>query len=135
MAKYYADRGFITINGFEAFAVKDINIDVDDKITQVDHMTKNYRGSGFKRGNRSVSISLGLDIPEKKAQLDLALVDPAKQVNLVCTIGGERHQAIDVVQPSFNLSASVGDAGKKINLVALDLVNEKGQAVNADIGL
>lgn len=133
--KLFADRGAITINGFEAFYVKDISIDVDDKITQVDHMTKNYRGSGYKRGNRSVSIALSLDIPEKKAQLDLALADPSKQINLVTTIGGERHQAIDLAQSSFNLSASVGDASKKINLLALDLVNEKGQAVNADIGL
>ncbi|MFV8250246.1 hypothetical protein [Bdellovibrio bacteriovorus] len=134
-SKFWADRATVEVNGFELVGVKDFGCNVNENVTQVDHMAKNYRGAGFKRGNRTVSGSFTLDVPEKKAQIDLAVADKSKIVNIVFYYGGERHQVVNLTQQSVDHTASVGDANKKINFIALDCVNERGQAVNADVGL
>lgn len=134
-AKYYADRGFVTINGVELADLKSVRWTVDEAVSVVQTMSRDYRNKGYKKGNRSVSGTLELETPNDKAQIDLAF-QYGQEVNVICTLGnGERHQLLSIVQNSQDLSGSVGDTSKTINFVALDAVNENGNAVNADIGL
>lgn len=133
---FFADRGFVTINGVEAVHVKSVRWTIDDAISRVDTMTRNKRSAGYKKGNRKVSGSFELEIPDQQAQIDLAF-QYGQDIAVICSIGenGERHSLIGLVQTTQDLSSSVGEASKTINFEALDAVNEKGPAVNAAIGL
>jgi len=133
--KLFADRAFITINGFETAHVKTSNLKSSESLSRVSTMTRNRRDPGYKRGNKSIQISLTLEIEQQKAQIDLAIADPTADVQLVYECGAERYNALGLAQSEMTLDGSVGDANKQITLEALDLVNENGTSVNADISL
>jgi hypothetical protein len=134
MANFYADRGIVTINGKELTACKSVKCTVDDSVAQVDHMSSDYRGSGFKRGNRKVSGSFELDIPQLAAQIDMA-IKLGQSVAVTLTVGGDKGTIKDLVQSSQDISASVGDAGKTLNFMALDYVPENSAVANSTYGL
>ena len=133
--KIFADRVFLTMNGFELLNVKSAGLKMNMNLSRVETMTRNYKTAGYKHGNRSYQLTLGLDIESKKAQIDLALADPAADINCVFECGGERYIATGLAQADANIDGSVGDASKSINLEALDCVNENGVSVNVDISL
>lgn len=131
----FADRGFATINGYEAEHLKSMSMTVNENLSRADHMTRNRRSSGFKRGNKHISISLEFDVPSRKAAFDLAVADPDAEVNLVFECGGERFTILDLGQSSMGINTSVGDATKNFEYEAIDIVNENGTSVNAVISL
>lgn len=131
---FYADRGYAFINGIEAPNVKSIKWTVEESVTRVDTMTRNKRSSGWKKGNRKVTGSFELEVPDDRPQFDLAF-QYGQDVTIVATLGnGERHSLKGIVQTSQDLSGSVGETSKTINFEAIDAVNENGPAVNAGIG-
>ena len=133
--KLFADRAFITINGFEAMHVKSANLKISEALARVETMTRNRRTAGYKRGNKSIQLSVTLDIEAKKAQIDAAIADPTAEINCVFEVGGERYNATGLAVSDTSLDGSVGDSSKSINFEALDVVNENGTAVNVDISL
>jgi hypothetical protein len=135
MTKLFADRMFLTINGFEAMHVKSANIRRNQSLSRVETMTRNKRTAGYKRGNLGVQCSFELDIEAQKAQLDLALADPTADIGLVAECGGERYTVTGLAESSMDIRGSVGDASKSIECEALDIVNENGSSVNVDISL
>lgn len=133
--KLYADRMFFEVNGNEVVDVVSGEINSDESLQVVDTMTSNYRSAGYKKGNKKVSLKLELAMTRKESQIDLALADEEAEVNVVAICGGERYIAKDVGQASMGMRASVGDASKSLDLMALDLVNENGTSVNTIISL
>ena len=133
---FFADRGTLLVNGVAVAHVKSLKYTIDEAIQRVDTMTVNKRSAGWKKGNRKVSGSFELEIPDQKAQIDLAF-SYGQDISVVAQIGtaGERHSLLGLVQTAQDISSSVGDASKAINFEALDAVNENGPAVNAAIGL
>jgi hypothetical protein len=130
---YYADRGTLVINGVEVANVKTLKFTIEESISRVDTMTKNHRTSGYKKGNRKVSGSFELAIPDQKAQLDLSFLYQGNDISVSCKVGqnSESYTLIGLVQTNSDLSASVGETSKTINFEALDAVNEGGAGVNS----
>lgn len=135
MAKIFADRAFIEINGFDPIFLKTANLSRGKGLTRASHMSRNRRDSGFKFANLAVKVALSLDIPELRSILDIGIADPTKDINLVFIVGGERYTCKDGAESDMTVHGSVGDAGKDINLEFLDCVNENGTSVNTDISL
>jgi len=135
MPKLFADRGFLTANGFELAWVKDIDAEIDDAVAIVDTMSRNHRSAGYKQGNRKASVSATLEIEALKAQVDFSLADPTVDVTLVFEVGGERWTLSQMRQATQSMKASVGDGSKSLKLLALDAVNENGTSVNTGISL
>lgn len=135
MTQLFADRGFITINGFEAMHVKSIRVSRNQNLQRVETMTRNRRTAGYKRGNLQVQVSFDLDIEAQRAQFDLALADPTADIKAVAEFGGERHTITGLAEASTEFQGSVGDASKSVNCEALDVVNENGTSVLSDLGL
>lgn len=133
--KLFADRAFVAINGFEALYVKSADLESSESLQRVETMTRNRRTAGYRYGNKSVQLSLELEIERDKAQLDMALAKDTDDIQVVFICGGERYSAVGVRQSSMGVRGSVGDASKSIKLEALDLVNENGTSVNASISL
>jgi hypothetical protein len=133
--KLYADRAFIQVNGNEVADCVSASCSADESVSPVDTMTRNYRSAGYKKGNKKVSLKLGLAITRKQAQIDMALADDDAEINIVFECGGERYIAKDCMQASMNMDASAGEASKSLDLMALDLVDENGNSVNASISL
>lgn len=134
MANFFADRGTVLLNSKELAFCKSVKVTIDESISQVDHMSSDYIGSGYKRGNKKVTGSFELDIPITAAQIDLAIKN-GQQVALAFIFGGEKYTVKDMVQSSQDLTGSVGEAGKTINFMALNCINENGQITNSTYGL
>jgi hypothetical protein len=133
--KLYADRMFIEVNGNQVADCMSAEINADESLSTVDTMTSNYRSAGYKKGNKKVTIKMELAITRKQAQIDMALADDDAEINVVAICGGERYIAKDCAQASMGVRGSTGDASKSLDLMALDLVNQNGDSVNAVISL
>lgn len=132
---YFADRGYAIANGVEIAHLKNIRWTVDESLSRVETMTRNRRTAGYKKGNRKVSGSFELEVPDDKPQIDLSF-NYGKDFSVIATLGnGERHQLIGLEQASQDLNGGVGESGKSIAFEAIDAINEGGPAVNASIGL
>lgn len=134
--QFFADRGFLIVNGVQVAHVKSLKYTIDESISRVDTMTANKRSAGWKKGNKKVTGSFELEIPDQSAQIDLAFAY-GNEISVIAQIGqsSERHSLLGLVQTNSDISSSVGDATKSINFEAQDAVNENGPAVNAVIGL
>ena len=132
---YYADRGSLIINGIEVANVKSLKVTIEESISRVDVMSKNHRTSGYKKGNRKVSGSFELAIPDNQAQIDLSPLYQGNDLSVSIKFGqkSESYTLIGVVQTNSDLSASVGETSKTINYEAIDAVNEGGASVNSII--
>jgi hypothetical protein len=132
---FFADRAFITVNGFELVHLKSARVQIDENLRRVDTMTRNYRSAGYKRGNKHVRLSIEVEIPADKAQIDLALKQQSQDANMVFELGGERYAATGLEQASQTMQSQTGDGSKSIELEALDIVNENGTSVISDLSL
>jgi hypothetical protein len=132
---FYADRGFVTINGVQKVNLKSCKWTVDEAVSRVETMTADRTTAGFKKGNRKCTGSMELDVPDSKAEIDMAFLY-GQEVSIVCQLGtsGERWTLSGVVQTNQDMSASVGEAMKSINFEARTASNEGGPAVNSQIG-
>lgn len=133
--KEYADRAFVTINGIAAADVQTANVARTQNLTRVETMTRNKRSAGFKKGNLGVTGSLEVAIKKLQAAIDLAIIDPSVEVNLIFEVGGDRYTVKDLAESDMTLTGSVGDASKSINFEAIDIINENGNSVNSIISL
>lgn len=134
-AKIYASRAFVEINGFEAVDCKTATLTINENMSRVSTMSRDRNDAGFKYGNRSIQVKLGLFVQGDRAQIDVALADESKDVNVVFIAGGERYTVKDCRQGEMDLDGSVGDLSKNITLEGLQAVNENGTPVNLDISL
>ena len=134
--KLYADRGQLLINGKQAMDLVSIDLNIDEAITVKETMTANKISLGYAKGNKKVSGSFGLAIPDDQAQLDLAF-KYGSEISVVALFGAnsERYNITGLVQNTQALKSGVGSADKTINYLALDAVNEGGPAVNSPVGL
>jgi hypothetical protein len=132
---FYADRGFVTINGKAKVNLKSVKWTIDESVTRVECMTADRSTSGYKKGNRKISGSMELEIPDNKAEIDLAFLY-GNEVGIICSLGenGERHSLSGIVQTKADFNGSVGEASKTIDFEARTAVNENGPAVNSQIG-
>lgn len=135
MTNKFADRGFVTVNGFEIAYVKTARCTVDDAASVVDTMSRNFRSAGIKNGNKKFDIELELEIPALQAQVDLAIADPGSNVNAVFECGGERYTYHNVFRKTVGMNSSVGEASKSISLGALDCTNENGASVDTVLNI
>ena len=135
MAKIYADRAFIEINGTEVADVESLDLTVSESLSRVETMTRNKRSAGFRKGNKVVNGSFTLAVESDRSQVNLGLKDPSSTANLAFTMGGERFSVIDVEEAEMSHSGSVGNATKTIRFEALDVVDENGRSRLADFGL
>jgi hypothetical protein len=133
--QFFADRGFVTINGLPKVNLKSVKWNVDESVTRVETMTADHSTAGFKKGNRKITGSMELEVPDQKAEIDLAF-QYGTEVSIIASLGnsGERWTLQGIVQTSQDFSGSVGDASKTINFEARTAVNENGPAVNGQIG-
>lgn len=130
MTDKFADRAFVTINGYEWQFLKTAKASIDDAVTLVDTMSRDYRSAGTKNGNKKYDLTLECEIPALQAQLDANIADPGSNVNAVFECGGERYTFHNVFRKSVNMSGSVGDASKSLDFGALDCTNENGASVD-----
>lgn len=127
----YADRGFVTVNGYEWTDLKSARLRRNANAKRVDTMSRNYRGAGYKFGNLEIEIDLEMEIQQLQAQFDLYLQDPTKEIDLVFEVGGERYTVKHLQENTTEVSSSVGDASKSCSYLALDMTNENGISVNS----
>ena len=134
---YYADRGTLLINGVAALHVKSLKFTIDEAITVVNTMSANKRSAGYKQGNRKITGSFELEIPDNQAQLDLSFAYQNNDISVTAMIGknSEKYTLSGLVQTNQDLSSSVGETAKTINFEALDAVNQGGPTVNSIVGL
>lgn len=132
---FFADRGHIIINGVEIANVKSAKLTIDESVSVVSTMTSTKRDAGYKQANKKVTGSMELEIPDQKAQIDLAF-QYGNDVSAIFQAGaaGDRYLVKGMVQNNQDLSTSVGDATKTIAFTALDAVNENGPGVNSQAG-
>ena len=135
MAKIFADRSFIAINGFELLEVENVDYTFNPNLTRVETMTRDRRSAGFRKGNKAVSLVLTLAVESDKAQINLALKDPSNKATVVLEMGGDKFTFVDVEQGEMSGTSSVGSATKTLNLEALDFVDEKGNSRLGDLSL
>ncbi len=135
MAKLYADRMFIEINGVEVLDVESVDYDVNENLTRKETMTRNRRSAGFTKGNKAISLTVVLAVETDNPQLNLALKNPESTANLVAEMGGERLSFIDIEQGQQTGTGNVGTANKTLNLEAIDFVDENGRSRLSDFGL
>jgi hypothetical protein len=135
MAKIYADRAFLEINGVEILDIESIDYDINENLTRVETMTRNRRSAGFRKGNKAINLSTTLAVETDRPQLNLALKDPAATMNLVIEMGGERLSFIDCEQSQQTGSGTVGNANKTLNLEAIDFVDENGRSRLSELQL
>lgn len=133
---YYSDRGFVSINGVEKANVKSVKWTIDESIQRVDTMSRDRRSAGWKKGNRKITGSFELEVPDQRAEIDLSFTY-GQDITVICSLGtnGERWSLIGLVQTTQDMSGSVGEGMKTINFEAIDAINENGPAVNSEIGL
>lgn len=135
MAKLYADRAFLEINGEEIADIEDIDYQVIENLTRVETMTRNRRSAGFRKGNLGIALTLGLAIEIDRPQLAMRLKAPNATANVVVEMGGERLSFKDVEQSQQSGNASVGNAKKTLQLEAIDFVDENGRSRMSDFGM
>lgn len=135
MAKIFADRIFVAINGFELVDLENVDWTFNPNLTRVETMTRNRRSAGFRKGNKAVSLVLTLATEREKAQINLALKNPANKATVVVEQGGDKFTFVDVEQGEMSGTGSVGNATKTLNLEALDFVDEKGNSRLGDLSL
>jgi|ERR1700747_546242 len=135
--KIFASRVFLTINGFESLHLKTCSLKVAEGLARVETMTADRSSAGYKYANRSIQIATEFEVEDARAQIDIAIADPTKEVNMVFQVGngGDRYIVSGLRQADMSIDGSVGDASKKINFEALKCVNQNGVAVNVDISL
>lgn len=133
--QFYADRAFVTINGVQKLNLKSVKWTVDEAVTRVETMTADRTTAGFKKGNRKCTGSMELEVPDNKAEIDLAF-QYGNEVAIICQLGtnGERWTLSGIVQTTQDMNGSVGEAMKSINFEARVAVNEGGPAVNSQVG-
>lgn len=135
MTTYFADRGYLTINGVEVANIKSIRFTKDEAVTVVSTMARNKRDAGYKQGNLKVTGSFELEIEDQRPSIDLAF-QYGNVVNAIVQVGtaGDRYLLSSLVQNNQDISTSVGESTKSINFTALDAVNENGPGVNSILG-
>lgn len=92
MAKFYADRARLTLNGkkfTDSGNIKSLKVSLNDKLTEVPGMTEDRSTPGFTRGNRSVTIVAQFFIPNDGSSLPNfeALDYEANNYALTCVAG------------------------------------------------
>lgn len=134
-AQFFADRGFVYVNGVQWANLKTVKWTKDESVSVVETMTSNKVSAGFKQGNQKVSGSLEIAPPDNGTVPDLSFLY-GQDVTLICQLGanGPRHQLNSVAQNNQDNSASVGDASTTLAFSALQDVNEGGPGVNSVLG-
>lgn len=132
--KFFADRIFIAANGFEVAHLTKCDITRTRNLQRKETMSRNRRTAGYTEGNLGVKISAECAIERLAAQIDFYLMSGA-DISIVAECGGDRYIVKGVQESEMRLSGSVGDGSKSFELEGLDIVNENGTSVNADISL
>ena len=135
MGKFYADRMFLESGGNEIVDIETMDLTVNENLTRKETMTRSRRSAGFTKGNKAISMNVTLGVESDKAQINIALKDPAATLTLVAEIGGDRFSFIDVEQSQMTASGTVGTASKTLALEAIDFVDENGRSRLSDLGL
>lgn len=68
MAGFYAERGFITLNGVpftDQGNIKSVIVNINENLTDVPGMTTDHSTPGFTRGNTTVSAVVEMFIPNQ----------------------------------------------------------------------
>lgn len=131
----FADRAFVLSNGVEIADLESATVTRTRGIQRKKTMTRNGRDKGYTESNLEVSLELEYAIPKDRAAVDLALANKSKNVKFVFECGGERYTIIGVIEDTMTMNAAVGSSSKRSSLLALDIINENGASVNADIRL
>ncbi len=135
MSTLFADRAFVSMNGFEIAEIENIDYSFNPNLTRVETMTRSRKSAGFRKGNKAISLVLTLAIKNDEAQINLALKEPSNVLTVGVEMGGDKFAFIDVEQGEMSGTATVGTATKTLNLEALDFVDEKGQSRLSDLSL
>ena len=106
--KLFADRMFITVNGFELLHCVTGSVKRNANLQRVETMTRNKRTAGYRSGNLGIQVDVELDIEQKSAQIDPFLGSDDTDINLVAECGGERYIVKGLKESSMELSGSVG---------------------------
>ena len=135
MSKLFADRAFVSVNGFELLELENLDFTINPNLTRVETMTRNRQSAGFRFGNKAISLVLTLAVERDKAQINLGLADPAKTVTIGMEMGGDKFTFTGIKQGELSGTASVGNATKTLNLEALNVIDEKGNSRLSDLSL
>lgn len=133
--KLFADRMFVTVNGFEILELESVDYSANQNLTPKETMTRNKRNLGFSAGNLAVTLNLTMAVEADKAQINLALADPTADINVGAEMGGDSFLFTGVAQNEISGTGSVGAASKTLALLALDFTDENGNSRLSDIGL
>jgi len=135
MVNFYADRGFVYVNGVQWADLKTVKWTIDQAVSVVETMTANKISPGFKQGNQKVSGTLEIAPQDGKPTPDLSFLY-GQDVTIICQLGanGNRNTLKSVVQNNLDQNSSVGDASVSIAFTALQGVNEGGPGVNSVLG-
>lgn len=140
MGVLYIDRGFISINGVQVLDVESISMKVSDETKPVGTMTRNRRGKGFVKSNRTITTSFAVAVQSTLGTPKIEQIDfNSQSVALTFEHGGDRYSLTDLDFADVEQGASgVGTEGKKsFNMVALDIIDQVGNSAlfNSSLGL
>lgn len=127
----YADRGFISVNGTEVLDVKNITLKVSDGTKYVPTMSRDRRFKGVVKGNRDISVHVGVAVQQKLGSPKLENLDyDNSDVALTFEHGGDRYTVtgLNFVDMDQNASGVGSEGDKGWNFLALDIVDQVGNS-------
>ena len=68
MAGFYAERGFITLNGVpftDQGNIKSVTVNINENLNDVPGMTTDHTTPGFTRGNTTITATIEMFIPNQ----------------------------------------------------------------------
>lgn len=134
----YADRAFISINGFRLVDLQTATLRQGFNSKPVESMTPDGYNRGAVRGNRSIDIDFTLAVENLLASPKLENVDyEANDVAVNFLVGADQYVCTPIFPKEVGVSApNVGEEVKKsFSFFALKMVDAVGNSALFDIQL
>jgi len=139
MSQMYADRIFISVNGFEMIDVQSVQVRHNFNRKAVQSMTRNRRNKGFTSGNLDISLTVQIAVQNQVARPKFDAIDyETNTVALTAIFGAEQLTYLDcfLVDNDDNGSGVGNEVQSTFNFGALDYKDPIGlAAATLDIAL
>ncbi len=138
MAKRYADRAFISVNGTPVFDIQSSSLKQNHNAKAVPSMTRDGHNAGFVKGNRDIDITIAIAIQNGSPRPKFELSDyEANDAQITYIVGSERFIATGLfLKDNEDASSGVGnESTATFNFGALKLLDAVGNNALFDLVL
>lgn len=91
MSQMYADRIFVSVNGFEMIDVQSVQVRHNFNRKAVNSMTRNRRNTGFTQGNLDIDLTVQVAVQNQVARPKFDAIDyEANDVAITAIFGADQ---------------------------------------------